>query len=228
MALEVERAVFATAGQAVHVSFIILAQEAGQDAPLRRALIRVMESIKLADGNQRDWLDQLRGTASESIDFGGLDGNDVRAQCSMITQAVRTKLPAPEMWALQARFGQTDFEDVDEDGQLPKLKTPRRRYAFSVERITAIKGLSDWMRPSFPQISGYAMDVMIGKVYANHKKIEISFRDLAKTFGGNHMLYARAFKALKARLVALEQIALSRLEPHFFAQGVIEDYRDNI
>lgn len=217
MALEAGEAVFATAGQAVHVAFIILAQEAQQDAPLRKALIRAMESVKLS-GNQLDWLDQLRGASSGSVNFGGLDGNDVRAQCAMITQAVRTKLPAPEMWALQAKFGQTDFEDVD----------GLRRYAFSAERITAIKGLADWLAPSFAQINSFAMDCMIGKIYANHKKIEISFRDLAKSFGGNHMTYARAFKCMRSRLLALEAVAIGRLEPHFFAQGVIEDYCDSI
>ncbi len=222
--MEINEAVFATAGQAVHVAFIIMSQPAQQDAPLRKALIRVMESIKLVDGNQRNWLEQLRGEKSESVNFGGLDAYDVRAQCAMITQAVRTKLPKPEMWALQAKFGQTDFEDR-EDGQMPVRCPPRRRYAFSAERIDAIKGLSDWMVPSFPQIPPFALDCMIGKVYANHKKIEISFRSLAKSFGGNHMIYARAYKALRNRLRALEEVAIDRLAPHFFEQGVIEHYQ---
>lgn len=223
-ALKMDDAVFATAGQAVHVAFVIMSQPAQQDAPLRKALIRVMESIRLVDGNQRNWLDQLRGQPSDSVNFGGLDAYDVRAQCAMITQAVRTKLPKPEMWALQAKFGQTDFED-QEDGQMPVRCPPRRRYAFSLERIDAIKGLSDWMVPSFPQIPPFAMDCMIGKVYANHKKIEISFRALAKSFGGNHMTYARAYKALHKRLRALEEVAIDRLAPHFFEQGVIDNYQ---
>lgn len=235
-ALKMSEAVFATAGQAVHVAFVIMSQPAQQDAPLRKALIRVMESIRLTDGNQRDWLEQLRGEPSNAVNFGGLDAYDVRAQCAMITQAVRTKLPKTEMWALQAKFGQTDVEDMEadslEDRQLPCLLKARRqvvrRYAFSAERIDAIKGLSDWLVPSFPQIKPFAMDCMIGKIYANHKKIEISFRDLAKSFGGNHMTYARAFKSMHNRLRALEQVAIDRLEPHFFQQGVIEDYRDNI
>lgn len=228
--LEMDNAVFLTAGQAVHVAYTILAKDAPQDAPLRAALIRVMESIRLDTGGQRDWLAQLRGERSESVNFGGLDGNDVRAQCVMIQQAVRTRLPAPEMWALQAKFGQTDFEDVGEDGQLPPLERPRkpvRRFAFSGERIAAIQGLADWAAPSFPQISHFALDLMIGKVYASHARIEISFRSLAANFGGNHMKYARAYKSLRNRLRALELVALDRLEPYFIAQGVIEDYRDS-
>ena len=224
MALEINEAVFATAGQAVHVAFVIMSQPAQQDAPLRKALIRAMESIRLTDGNQRNWLDQLRGQPSDSVNFGGLDAYDVRAQCAMITQAVRTKLPKPEMWALQAKFGQTDFED-QEDGQMPVGCPPRRRYAFSAERINAIKGLSDWMCPSFPRIAPLAMDCMIGKIYANHKKIEISFRDLEKSFGGARMTYARAYKAVRNRLRALEEVAIDRLAPHFFEQGVIDNYQ---
>jgi len=216
---EASGAVFATAGQAVHVAFLILAQEAQQDAPLRKALIRIMEDTNLTTGDQRNWLDQLRGTPSGSINFGGLQMLEVRAQCAMVTQAVR-KLPAPEMWALQAKFGQVEFEDL-ETGQLPRLDPPRRRFAFSAERIIAIKGLSDWMAPSFPKIPPFALDCMLGKVYADHKKIEISFRDLAQSFGGNHMVYARSFKLLKRRVRELEELAMQRLDQQFAAQGII-------
>lgn len=211
--------IFESACQAVHVSFLILAQEAQQDAPLRKALIWVMESTHLTTGNQRNWLEQLRGSPSDTINFGGMQMGEVRAQCVMITQAVR-KLPAPEMWALQAKFGQVEYEDLD-TGQLPRMVPPRRRFAFSAERITAIKGLSDWMAPSFPKIPHFALDCMLGKVYADHKKIEISFRELAKTFGGNHMVYARSFKVLKAKIKELEKVALGRLEEQFAAQGII-------
>lgn len=227
--VEMNEAVFASAGQAVHIAFLIMSQPAQQGGPLRKALIRAMESIKLDTGNQRNWLEQLRGTPSESVNFEGLDAFDVRAQCAMIVQAVRTKLPQPEMWVLQAKFGQTDFEDGDgpslEDGQHPPLATARRvsvrRYAFSAERIAAIQGLADWMAPSLPAIKPFALDCMLGKSFAKHKKIEISFRDLAKSFGGSHMIYARAFKIIKGRLRDLEELAIDRLEPHFRAQGVI-------
>ena len=45
MEVKAEEAVFENVGQAVHVSFLIMAQEAKQDAPLRAALIRAMESV---------------------------------------------------------------------------------------------------------------------------------------------------------------------------------------
>lgn len=208
-----DEAVFENVGQAVHVSFLIMAQEAKQDAPLRAALIKAMESVQL-NGRQRCWLEQLRGTASGTINFGGLDGNEVRAQCAMVLQAVKHRLPKTEMWVLQAKYGQTDFEDVD----------GHRRFAFSVERIEAIKGLADWFRPMFPGLNPHAIDCMLGRLFANHKQLDITVRDLAKSFGASHMTYQRASIKMHGHVRELEQMAYSRLGPSFVADGVVEEF----
>ena len=206
-----DEAVFENVGQAVHVSFLIMAQEAKQDAPLRAALIRAMESVQLS-GRQRCWLDQLRGVSSGSINFGGLDGNEVRAQCALVLQAVKHRLPKTEMWVLQAKYGETDYEDVD----------GKRRFAFAAERINAIKNLSDWFRPMFPSIPSQAIDCMLGRLFANHKQLDITIRDLAASFGGSRMSYQRASKKMQDHLREMEQIAFQRLAPSFVAQGVVE------
>lgn len=213
MEVKAEEAVFENVGQAVHVSFLIMAQEAKQDAPLRAALIKAMESVQL-NGRQRSWLEQLRGAASGTINFGGLDGNEVRAQCALVLQAVKHRLPKTEMWVLQAKYGQTDFEDVD----------GRRRFAFSGERIDAIRGLADWFRPMFPGLNPHAVDCMLGRLFANHKQLDITVRDLAKSFGASHMTYHRASKKMKDHLCDLEQIAFKRLAPSFVKQGVVQDF----
>lgn len=317
--MEQETAIFANVGQAVHVAFLIMAQEATQDAPLRKALIRVMESIKLDSGNQRNWLDQLRGErGAGTVNFEGLSPGDIRAQCALITQAVTTNLPPIERWVLQAKYGQTEFEDVAEDddsyalaavqlhevveaarlaieqaraayqaagkafrclpdqaarGRLIETRLALedaqvkvaavereeriaqvahtqsksrggmidngpggteiregierrsasragRRWAFSAERIEAIRGLSDWFAPMFPRIKPLAIDCMMGMLYANHKKIEISTRDLATNFGGDHKKYWRASLKIRNQLRILEEKAIARLEPVFFNQGV--------
>jgi hypothetical protein len=314
-AVELEHeAIFENAGQAVHVAFLIMAQEATQDAPLRKAIIRVMESIKLAP-NQRHWLDQLRGAGGGSVNFAGLSGDEIRAQCAMITQAVKTKLPNVEMWVLQAKYGQTDFEDVADEqgdqevaaveqaqadvqaarekleqargeltaaadairratgwpggssserrqwdgaresvreleaavvvaesrqqaaqvalsqrgacrilnnGPQPKREgvQVRRRFAFSAERIAAIQGLSDWFAPMFPRIKPFAIDCMLGRMFARHKKIDISARELADQFGGSHMKYVRAAFKMKNHVRILEEKAIARLETIFAMQGV--------
>jgi hypothetical protein len=136
---------------------------------------------------------------------------DIRAQCALVTQAVRTKLPDAERWVLQAKYGHTDFEDQD----------GARRFAFSAERIAAIQGLAEWLQPLFPQIDRLALDCMLGRLFANHRKIDISARDLAKAFGGNHTQYLRASAKMKEHLRALEVQALARLDPYFSQHGLV-------
>lgn len=310
-----EEAIFENAGQAVHVAFLIMAQEATQDAPLRKAIIKAMESIKL-DNGQRHWLDQLRGTGGGTVNFEGLQGSEIRAQCALITQAVK-KLPNIEMWVLQAKYGKTDVEDVAEGGsaaltaalaqaakqvavlrdQMEKARHTldvwrerhlgaegrvmrpeahdcmrmqyqaarddvrdvgfalataeraereariacdrtsacglvdngrgnmegggtRRRFVFSAERIAAIDGLSEWFEPMFPRIKPLAIRCMLGRMFANHKKIDISARDLAASFGDNHTKYLRASMKMKNHLRQLEENAIERLEPLFVAHGI--------
>lgn len=229
-AVELEQqGIFENAGQAVHVAFLVMAQEPAGDAPFRKALIRAMESIRLESTEQRHWLDQLRGERSGNVNFQGLRDTEIRAQCALITQAVRTKLPEIEKWVLQAKYGQVEFEDVDlGDRQLPPTEQPRikRRYAFSAERIAAIKGISDWFAPMFPRIKPLAIDCMLGRMFANHKKIDISVRELAENFGGSHMIYFRASCKMKNHLRKLEELAIARLEPIFEEQGVTMSWED--
>jgi hypothetical protein len=311
----VEQPIFENAGQAVHVAFLIMAQEATQDAPLRKAIIKAMESVKL-DNGQRHWLDQLRGAGGGKVNFEGLQGNEIRAQCVMITQAVK-KLPDAEMWVLQAKYGQTDVEDVAEGGKaalaaalttavqkvaaervrmtqaragldiwrerylaaqgrvmLPTAHaaavfnyqaardevrdvgfalanaekaersariacerasacglvdngrvnaggaTTRRRFVFSAERIAAIDGLAQWFEPMFPRIRPLAITCMLGRMFATHKKIEISTRDLVASFGGNQSQYLRASWKMKNHVRQLEENAIARLEPLFVDHGI--------
>lgn len=207
-----QQGIFASTGQAVHVAFVVLGLEASHGTPFRAALMRVMEQASLETEQQRHWLDQLRGERTGTVDFTGLSTLDVRAQCALIAQAIRTKLPEAEMWVLQAKYGQTDFEDDVEGG---------RRFAFSAERIAAIKGLSEGMRPMFSRIPPLALDCMLGRMFANHKRIDISVRDLAAQFGGSHMKYFRAAYKMKNHIRKLEEQAMARLEPMFQAHGVI-------
>lgn len=317
---QVAEPIFEDAGQAVHVAFLVMAQPARQEAPFRKALIRSMESIRLST-KQRHWLDQLRGEPSGRVNFEGLDMNDVRAQCALITQAVATRLPGPERWVLLAKYGQTDFEDIVDDepgsdqvvaaldrvrkhvveltakmrrtrgeldttrehylavkqrvaspsleesakqqyhaardsvrdvgGELARAEAkvraaqiaidrlsssslmengpritgdkgaPRRRFAFSAERIEAIDGLAQWFAPMFPRVKPLAINCMLGRMFATHKKIDISARELATSFGGSHMTYVRASWKMKNHVRQLEDKAIERLAPYLAAQGVV-------
>jgi hypothetical protein len=209
----VDIAVFETTGQAIHVAYQIMAQPAMQDSMTRKSLVRMMDAMAFLSPQLTHWLQQLRGTPSNTINFDGLSPYDVRAQCAMVLSAVRTKLPPPEMWALQAKYA----VPVEEG------KGRHKRYAFSEENATAIKGLSNWLvqTSAFHSIGTSAMDCMVAKYYMHHKKTEISYRDLEKTFGGSRMTYARAFAKLKTMLRPLEVMAIARLTPYFEERGVV-------
>ena len=308
-------AIFGSTGQAVHVAFVIMSQPTVRGTLLRKALMQVMESMQLTE-QQREWLDQLRGAASETVNFAGLSDAEVRAQCAMITQAVR-HLPDAERWVLQAKYGYVEFEAASDADLLghqlvdtlerahaevealrEKLSQARlaldamreqhlahqgriapaaaavlveqqyhaarddvrdagaalaraeatarqmqiavdraqgrtvtdgvdlavgmggRRFAFSAERIDAIKGLSNWMRPMYPRIKPFAIDCMLGRLFANHTRIGISFRDLAGSFGGNAMTYQRASFRMQNHLRQLEDEALARLNGRMVDHGV--------
>lgn len=93
---------------------------------------------------------------------------------------------------------------------------------YSIGRAAAIQGLSGWLLPSFPTISVFAMDAIVAKVYANHAKTMISYRDMEKVFGGSKSAYSRVAPAIKDRLHRLELVALERLRPYFEEQGIVE------
>lgn len=209
-------AIFESTGQAIHVAYTIMAQPAQQDSMLRKSLVRILDSMSNLSPKLSEWLGQLRGEKSGTVNFEDLSAYDVRAQCALILFAVRTRLPDPERWALQAKYAHTDIEYA---GRRVK------RYAFSSEKAEAIRALSRWLlqTSALTSVPVDVMDCMVGKFYANHAKTDISFRDLAKTFGGNHMTYARSFKQVKKLLRPLEDMAIGRLHPHFVEQGIVID-----
>jgi hypothetical protein len=231
-----ELAVFESTGQAIHVAYAILAQPAFHDNMTRRALMGMLTAMPFLPPRLSLWLDRLRGSPSETVHFEGLSPYDVRAQCSMVISAVRTKLPPPEMWALQAKYA----------GMVEAQQGRARRQVFSEEKAIAIRSLSTWLlqtsafelkpiegdagkrpvkapEPPFKGIPVPAMDCMVAKFYAHHKqtKAELSYRELAKAFGGNHMTYARAFPKVRKKLRELEPMALRRLQPYFEERGVV-------
>ncbi len=213
------KAVFETTGQALHVSYLVMSQEARQGGPLRKALLQLMESLDNLTPVQTRWMRQLQGEASGTVNFGGLTGDEIRAQCAMVTQYVKDHLPAPEMHVVHARFIPTSFEVLGRDQEGREVK----RFYFSQDRVTAIVGLAQFWSQSFPGISAAGLEMMIARAFVNHAKVSISLRELAASFGGNHMTYQRAYKVLQARLRELEANAVRRMTPHFEATGLVEN-----
>lgn len=210
-------AIFADTRQALSMAYTVTALEPRQPAPFRRALIQAMECQDHLTGVQEAWLNQLRGSPADStVNFGGLNGDEVRAQCSAVISAVNSKLPKPEQWGVRARFIPTEYEEMGEG------ETRSRRYFYSRERVESIQRLADWLPTGMNGLQGDALDMLVARVYADGEKLAISFRDMAASFGGNHMTYARAYPKVRARLVELEKIAVARLTPYFERTGLIE------
>jgi hypothetical protein len=246
-------AIFENIGQALHVAFLIMSVEAQQDSPMRKALLRMMEYVNGLSDEQCDWYDQLRGTRTGNINFAGLTAMEVRAQCAMITAAVESKLADPEKWVLQAKYGQMasamsdhereryrmaeryvalvkqSYEPSEEmiaaaERELSQLGN-KPRIAFSMQRITAIQGLSSWLSPTFPKVPPLAMDCMLAKLFCNNVHSTISFRDLSTSFGSSHMTYARVYPRLKEHVRYIELKAMMRLEPYFIGQGIVSPHQ---
>jgi hypothetical protein len=106
-------------------------------------------------------------------------------------------------------------------GESGKAEEPRRRYAFPAERIAAIDGLAQWFAPMFPRIKPLAICCMLGRMFAKHKKIDISARDLERQFGGSDTTYLRASWKMKNHLRQLEGNAIARLAPYLADHGVV-------
>lgn len=94
---------------------------------------------------------------------------------------------------------------------------------FPESRVNAIKGLSDWLAPTFSGISGFALDCIVAKIYANHVKTSISYRDLENAFGTSKSTFARVVPLIKEHLNKLEMLAIERLRPIFVNQGIVEE-----
>lgn len=213
-------AVFRDTRQALHVSFLILSTDPRAKNVFRTALIQIMELQPTLTKRQKAWLDQLIGDIAEStVNFGGLTGDDVRAQCAEVISAVNSKLGNIERWTVYARFGQMGDE---------RLPDGVKRYFFLRERSEAIQKLSAWLALSFDGISLMALDCMLARLYANHAKVDISFRDLAKAFGANHMTYKRAFDKIRLRMQEVEGRAIDQLTPYFERTGLIEKVTEEI
>ncbi|MGS1020268.1 hypothetical protein [Burkholderia glumae] len=207
-------AIFHSTSQALHVAFLVMAQPIREKNAFRLALIQIMEMQPTLTARQRIWLNQLIGDVGEStVNFAGLGMDDVRAQCAVVVSAVRSKLPDIERWAVLARYGQLGDERVP-DGT--------KRFFFLRERSEAIQQLSAWLAPSFDGISLMALDCLLARRYANHAKVDTSFRDLAKSFGGNHMTYKRAHDKIGDRVREVEARAEGILTPYFEKTGLIE------
>lgn len=146
--------------------------------------------------------------------FDGLTNEQVHAQCATIRETVVKRLPELEAATVRARYGLTEFED---------LETGRRRFAFSPDRTNAIKTLSDRVRCEFDILSEGECDVLIARVFANVKETTpITLRAIAEQFGRSHVHYHNYYHAIDDRLYHLEMRALDVLTDVFADRGTCD------
>lgn len=143
--------------------------------------------------------------------FDGLTNEQVHAQCTMIRETVVNRLPVLEAATIRARYGLTDFED---------LETGMRRFAFSADRANAIKTLSDGLRREFAILSEGECDVLVARIFANVKETTpITLRAIAEQFGRSHVHYHNYYHAIDDKLYHLEMRALDTLTDVFAERG---------
>lgn len=194
------QAIFRSTSQALHFAYLIEAYEVSVESIMSKAMRIIMMELGLWNTGE-----------PSTVNFGGLNALEVRAQCAMIRAAVRSRLPAPEAWAVQARYGINEITLAD----------GRRKPVFSRERYDAIMRLGDWLAPSFSNFNPLAVDLLVARA-VDKRVVDVTFRQMADNFGLDHSTYAYALKRVRGKLEVLEKMAINRLEPAFMADGLVE------
>lgn len=192
-----DQPIFRSTSQALHFAYLIEAYEVSVESIMSKAMRIIM--MKLYTGEP------------STVNFGGLNALEVRAQCAMIRVAVRDRLPAPEAWAVQAQYGINEITLAD----------GRRKPVFSRERYDAIMRLGDWLAPSFSNFNPLAVDLLVARA-VDKRVVDVTFRQMAEQFGLAHNTFHYALKRVREKMEGLEKMAINRLEPAFMADGLVE------
>lgn len=192
-------AVFQTTGQALHLSYLMLSLPATEKNAMRIALIQAMEFTPKLNFRQSLWLDQLRGTPSDTVNFGGLTMLEVRGQCSIVTSAVNSRLPTAERGAILARFGVGE-----EKGEGVKLLMRYARRSCGIEAFGPVYLLA--ARHYIPKV----------------RREGLSLRAIADKHGLTKHAVDTAARWMAKHFASLETQAMQRLQAIFLADGLVE------
>jgi hypothetical protein len=190
--------VFADTTVALHVSYAIRASRAVAPTSMRRMLLMLMESAEMMNRQQTDWLERLIGQPSSLVDFSNLDSMEIRAQATMITEAVSRRLPPSELYAILARFAQNE-----------------------PEKSAGVFGVAEYLYPDSPTRNRAALTDLVWRRYLPQLyRGGYSFRDIAKRTHISKSTLARSAEWLDDECDGLELRALRRLEETFVPHGV--------
>ncbi|GAQ30232.1 hypothetical protein SAMD00023378_3915 [Ralstonia sp. NT80] len=196
-------AVFQTTGQALHLSYLMLSLPATEKNAMRIALIQAMEFTPKLNYRQSQWLDQLRGTPSDTVNFGGLTMLEVRGQCSIVTSAVNSRLPTAERGAILARFGVGE-----EKAEGVKLLMRYARRACGIDAYGPVYLLA--ARHYVPKV----------------RREGLSLRAIADKHGLTKHAVETAALWMAKHFASLEVMAMQRLQTVFMADGLVEEAED--
>lgn len=190
-------AIFGSVEHAVHVSFYIQSLEPRRSGGLRVVLIRALEDLGELSGSQQRFLDYLRGEPSATINFGGLTGDEVRAQCAMIVDAVSSHL-RPELryvvWL---------------------------RHAYGATRKNGVFGFAPYVWPSTGLSSKKAcIALLAAHAYPQQRERELSYPEIQRETGVALRTLERAGFKIRKHVRISHDEAMERLAPMFERDGV--------
>lgn len=209
--------IFNSVEQALHVSFLIISMPARQKNTFRMALIQALEAVGKLSDRQESFLAYLRGEKSGTVNFSGLSGDEVRAQCAMVVATVADQLPEAERNALWVRFARgiparPKTATVAADPGVPP----------SIEWKRGVFGIANDLRDVLTMSNRQAIVALIVAHSLPHQREkEFSYENLSKEFGIPVRTLERAAFTIRKRLRLLERQAVDRLEPLFERGGVV-------
>jgi hypothetical protein len=190
-------AIFMSVPRALHFAYLIQAYVNAPESVMARIMRWHVEECDVWEPRK-----------ARTVDFSGLNGLEIRAECAGIRGHVVRVLPPLECAVIQARYGLTAF--VDENGV--------RRYFFDQERTKAMRVLGNWAGTFYPELmpteedKPRPLDWIVARHFASNKKTSITLRDLADMFGRNHTFYRRIANKLDEPLTRIENRALDGLD----------------
>ncbi|MDE2000803.1 MAG: hypothetical protein KGI52_17960 [Burkholderiales bacterium] len=181
--------IFRSVSHALHVAYLIDSLPASQRGPLQIMIEAHMRALGI-------WDTQARST---SVQFGRLAPLEVRAQCSMIIGAVRSRLPGPERDAVQAR------------------------YAHQVEKANGVAGVRNYAQPMLSLQDARATLAAAWSIYVDRKhRRDLSIRAIAEEYKLSPAAVGRDVKRIRHTGESLEKQAIDRLAELFVAHEIAE------
>lgn len=212
-------AIFETVEQALHVSFMVISLPSRQKNPMRTALIRALESVGNLTSTQAATLDYLRGSRSEGgyPNFSGLNGDEVRAQCSMVVAAVNDHLSGDERCAVWVRYARGIPSQPAKAGMAANVSVPPstewKRGMFALAgNFRELVGIQD---------RNTIMALIAGHAFPHQREAAFSYEIISQHSGIPIRTLSRAALKIRKRLVELEVAAALRLAPMFQRDGLV-------